>query len=312
MKKPTPVIFLYRHSLKRHGSTQMRCLQMNEIMKRYGSERFSYKALPVPKLPILGMYEIWVRTLPREAIFIFVKDVIDRLSVSALSLIHKRSIAIMHDPVDREISKTPKNFVDIHIASSITQKRYIDEILRVNGSRSKVEILLHQADLRLPPTMDSPQKSLKSIYFGEMQNCLMMPELERFIEVVAVKSNVDFLNKMDRLPNANFHYAVRPPEQATSHEVIKPLTKASVAAKYHSPIMINRAAHDAEELLGVDYPYFVDAMDPGAILTKLREVEMDFGGPKWMEAVSVMKSLDALVSPMNTARNLNAILGSVL
>ncbi len=80
---PTPVFFVYRRSLAKLGSTQLRCFQLCEIMRRHGSGTFEYHTLPIPNLRLDGMRDAWAQMRPKGAVFIFVKDAIDRLHPAA-------------------------------------------------------------------------------------------------------------------------------------------------------------------------------------------------------------------------------------
>lgn len=309
--KPTRVFFVHSRSSTRLGSTQMRCFQLCEIMRRHGSGRFVFDTMLIPSLAMASWREIWALTRPKGAIFIFVKDAIDRLHPAALERLARRAGAILHDPIDRPLSATPRAFVGVHLASSLAQFTALTETLS-DARMGRVEVLLHQPDLRLPDTPALPMDRLRPVYFGDPANAFLPETITGHVPVVDVSLAKGMEDKIGLFASANFHYAVRPEDQTRSVDIFKPLTKAVLAARCGAPVMVNRHAHDAEALLGADYPYLVDKTDPTMVLDTLRQAQSDFGGPAWMRAKDVMRALAARVSPTQTARDLEHILERAL
>lgn len=308
-RRPQPVFFVYTRSSLRLGSTQMRCVQLCQIMRRHGSGAFDYHEMRVPNFAVAGLAALWAATRPRDAAYIFVKDAIDRLPPSALSLLHRRAGAVLHDPIDRPIRTTPMAHVDLHVASSLTQER----ALRVHlGGTAATGLLLHQPDLRLPENPALPTDLLHPAYFGDPVNAVLTDAIAQRVAVIDVGLASGMEAGLARFAQANLHYAVRPADQIIDGDVIKPLTKAVMAARCGAPIMVNRAAPDAEALLGADFPYLVDTTDPAQILAMLDRAAYDFGGPNWKEATERMRALASRVHPAQTAKDLEHLLEAAL
>ena len=287
----------------------MRGFQMCELMQRHGSGRFSCHMLRIPKFHLAGLDRIWVRTCRSDAIYIFVKNAIDRLSLPALALLQARAAMVVHDPVDRPLSTTPGTHVDLHLASSLEQEV---RLRRQVGPLASVGLLLHQPDLRLPENPATPTDRLRPAYFGDPANAVLCDDIVKRVAVFDVGLAKDMAARLSRFAEANIHYAVRPEDQISDSDVIKPLTKAMIAARCGVPIMVNRAAHDAEALLGQDFPYLVDNSDPDTILAALDRAATDFAGPRWKDARDRMHALASRVHPAQTARDLETVLEMAL
>jgi hypothetical protein len=308
------VFFVYRRSSVRFGSTQMRCFQLCEILKRHGSGRFAFDTMMIRNLSVEPARQLWARTRPYGAIYIFVKDAIERLSAAALERLHVRAAAIVHDPIDRKLSLTPRRHVDLHIAASFAQQEALVRQFAATGdAQARVGLLLHQPDLRLHDFGEAlPRDRLRPAYFGDPANAFLPPRLAPRIPVVDVGMTRSMGDHIARFATANLHYAVRPQEQVTSNDVIKPLTKAVTAARCGVPVMVNRTAPDAEALLGADYPYLIDEIEEDAVLSALDRAVRDFAGPTWQSALDRMHALALRVSPAQTARDLEDLLESLL
>ncbi len=149
---------------------------------------------------------------------------------------------------------------------------------------------------------------LHPTYFGDPANAYLPDPIARRIPVVNVALARNMEDSLNAFTTANFHYAVRPTDQAASTDIIKPLTKAVIAARCGAPIMVNRSAHDAETLLGYDYPYLVEHADPDSVATILDRAQSGFGGSEWKAAQDRLRALETRVGPVQTARNLEHIL----
>jgi len=211
----------------------------------------------------------------------------------------------VHDPIDRPIHATPLAHVDLHIASSLAQERALAACL---AGRSRTGLLLHQPDLRLPENPVTPSDRLRAAYFGDPVNAVLTEDIAARISVIDVGLAADMLARLPLFAEANMHYAVRPVPQISGTDVIKPLTKAMIAARCGVPVMINRDAHDAEALLGRDYPYLVDRPDPEQVLKTLDRAAGDFGGQSWTDAIDRMRALASRVHPAQTAKDLEQLL----
>ncbi|WP_371059366.1 hypothetical protein [Rhodosalinus sp. 5P4] len=263
----------------------------------------------VPKFPLQSAEYIWVKTRPAGAIFIFVKDSIDRLSPSGRELLRGKALMIAHDPIDRPITETPFSHVDLHIASSLAQKNALDNYLLASDARgARCGLLLHQPDNRLPENPSTPTDRLRPAYFGDPKNAHLPELIAERVQVVDVGLYPAMTERLSLFGQANFHYAIRPQAQTANTQVFKPLTKAVTAARCCVPVLVNRAAHDAEALLGSDYPYLVDKIDSDSVRSALEAAQMAFGGKQWQRALDRMRYLASLISPKRTARDLEQLL----
>ena len=286
----------------------MRCFQLCEIMRRYGSDKFHYETMPIPNLRHDILRGAWAATRPKEAFYIFVKDAIDRLDETALERLHERASAVLHDPIDRKLTLTPRHFVDVHIASSYTQKLILEKLINSENLTGRIDLLLHQADIRLQKNMTLPEKEFTPAYFGDPNNGFLPDQVRNRISIYNVALTKGMQKNIQHFTDANFHYAVRPHIQTHNSDVIKPLTKAIIAARCGAPVLVNRAAHDAEMLLGPNYPYFVDRTDEASVLCILDQAKDDFQGPRWKAALDAMQALEMRVNPVQTALELEQIL----
>lgn len=313
---PTPVYFVYRRSSTYLGSTQMRGFQLCDTLNRHGSGRFVYRMKKIPNLRVDLARSLWVARQPRHAVYVFIKDAVARLHRDALEALQRKAGAVLLDHIDRSLDAMPRTGIDLHIASSHAQQRALEARLRdhpANVAPPRVGLILHQADTRLETMCHAlPTDRLRPAYFGHPLNAFLPPCIAERVELVDVGQTAEMTERLSRFASANFHYAVRPSDQTEHPSVVKPLTKAVTAAVCGSPIMVNRTADDAIDLLGTDYPYLVDRLDPDAILSQLDTAAADFGGPRWQRALDRMQALAARVSAHPTARAFEAMLETVL
>jgi hypothetical protein len=304
------VFFVYKRSSGYLGSTQMRGFQLCEILQRFGSGRFRYAMKPIPTMHWRPFGSLWSQRQRREAVYVFVKDAIDRLDGEALGILHRRAAAVVHDPIDRDIGDTPPRHVDLHLATSCVQYDALCE--RLAGQGTAVGLLLHQPDLRLSEPPDLPVDTLRPAYFGNPINAFLPEPVAARVPLVDVGLTEGMDALWHRFGSANFHYAVRPADQVGHPTVFKPLTKATTAAVCGAPIMVNRDADDAVALLGGDYPYLVDQIETEAVLEVLDRAASGFGGAEWAFAIDKMGALAARVSPRETALTFERLLETVL
>ncbi len=311
MAKPqVDVFFVFKRSSRYLGSTQMRGFQLCETLRRHGSGRFTYAMKPIPTMRWRPLGSLWARRQPRGAVFVFVKDAIDRLDGEALGVLHRRAAAVLHDPIDRDIRDTPPRHVDLHLATSCVQFDALRK--RLSGQAATTGLLLHQPDTRLAEPLELPADKLRPAYFGNPINAFLPTPVAAMVPLVDVGLTEGMDSLWRQFGSANFHYAVRPADQAGNPTAFKPLTKATTAAACGAAIMVNRDAPDAVALLGDDYPYLVDRVETNTVLEVLDRAASDFGGVEWAFAIDKMGSLAARVSPRETALTFERLLETVL
>jgi len=311
--RPIPVFFVYRRGSVYRGSTLMRAIQLCQIMQRHGSARFDYSLKPIGNQHFDWLRMAWVRRQPKGAVFILVKDAVMRLHQEALFALQERAGLVAMDHIDRGLDRMPEAGIDLHIASSIAQQRDIEARLESLGQESgRCGLLLHQADIRLADGVKIPTDRFAPAYFGHPANAAFADRLRDRVTIVDAGESADMDKNIAAFATANFHYAVRPPEQTVYPHVFKPLTKAVTAAACGAPVMVNRTAPDAEALLGADYPYLLDDVTAEGALSMLDRVASDFGGPVWADALETMHTLANRVSPAQTARTLETLMEAAL
>jgi hypothetical protein len=82
----------------------------------------------------------------------------------------------------------------------------------------------------------------------------------------------------------NCHISVRPPGR---HHLYKPNCKVSTAAACEANLITTRDK-SSEELLGDDYPYYVDSPAMADVLRGVEKARTTFGGPLWREGLARM------------------------
>jgi len=279
---------------------------MCQICTKFGGGRYRYEMLPLANLRFDWLRSMWSRRQPRDAIFIFIKHAIDRLSNDAMAELADRARGIIVDPVDRSLAAMPHKHIDIVLACSIAQHAALSETWPAQGP--KVELLLHQADLRLYGLTAPPMDVFRPAYFGNPLNLSLPAPLSKEIPSIDVGLSGGMTAALPLFRQYNFHYGVRPQIQVGSDQVFKPLTKAITAAVLGAPIMINRDAHDAIALLGADYPYLVDSTGDADVIRMFEKAQTGFKGSEWALALDKMRSLGSRLSPARVAEDLEHIL----
>lgn len=84
----------------------------------------------------------------------------------------------------------------------------------------------------------------------------------------------------------NLHYNVREPKD----DLLKPATKIAAAAGAGANIITLRSPI-AMELLGNDYPYYINNISPGEVRRVFDKAKDEFGGEEWKRGVDIMAQL---------------------
>ena len=310
-KTPIKVFFVYPRSSRNLGSTVMRGFQLCEIATAQSSSRFSFATKPISSLHHPALTRLWVDLQPKDAIFIFVKNAITRLDSAALQRLQRKSKLVVLDYIDRSMEQIPTDGIDVHLCSSMEQMTYLrdrvsDSENAINGT---VDLLFHHADLRLH-TMTFPQQHVARVaYFGGTINAFIPPSIADIVPVFDVGLSAGMVQFLQNYKDFNLHYAIRPAEQTdTIAHVFKPFTKGATAAACQSPIIVNRAAHDAEYFLGDDYPFFVDTLTETTVVETVDKAITSFGGPVWVDALERMEELNNRLHPTRIGRDLETLL----
>jgi hypothetical protein len=259
------------------------------------------------------MRTLWAQRQPRNAVYIFIKHAVDRLHSEARLLLQKRAACVIHDHIDRSLDRIVTEGIDLHLASSIAQEAALrDRLNKSNAIPARTGLLLHQADIRLANLRERPLGALRAAYFGSPKNAFLPEPVAARIKVVNVELGSSMTANLGAFGLANLHYAIRPDEQTTHRAVFKPLTKAVTAAACGAPVLINRAACDAEALLGQDYPYLVNTVTTESVLALMDRVQTGYGGSEWLNALDRMHTLRERLLPSQVAKNFETMMEELL
>ncbi|WJY21189.1 hypothetical protein QTA57_15635 [Fontisubflavum oceani] len=108
---------------------------------------------------------------PRDAIFILVKDAVDRFSPDGLSRLQAKSAGVALDYIDRHLHIMPQRCIDMHIAASASGVLAMEaRIAETAGTQDAIEgcvgRLLHGVDHRLHSLPKATMEQFRPVYFG--------------------------------------------------------------------------------------------------------------------------------------------------
>lgn len=304
------LVFVYRKSQLKHGSTTMRVHQLKAQVEPHLAGRLpvSLSAIPSPKLPPLQ--RLWARQIAQGSFLIFSKNALRKLLPETRDLLRLRNCIICFDYVDGDLGQMVPRGVDIHLAASLSaqaEMHALQEAAKARGNRidGAVELLLHNVDSRLVGAQRPlPQDRLRTVYFGLPAKAALPGTLRDRVAILDASNTRIVAGNFERLGRFNFHYAVAPAAAPEEGIVRRPFTKGFTAAALGAPIMVRRDAADAEVLLGADYPFLVDSIEPNHLSDALDRAEAAFGGPEWALAQERMAGLAARVEPKKLAEAL--------
>ena len=302
------IIFVYRKSLMRLGSTIMRGFHLMEQLKASMGDEFSFRRSRMPRPDRFFLQEAWTWAQKPGSIFIFTKGAARTITDENLYRLSRKAAGICFDWVDAELSKIRLDIPSIHICSSFSQQAEIERIIRQSNSPGQAMVLLHNVDKRLH--MLSLQRkrleSLRPVYFGTTKVAYWTRKIEKHIPVIDASSSRKMEANYHKLINFNFHYGVRNPSIASNR--ISPFTKGFTAAVMGSNILVDRNVPDALRVLGGDYPFLIDEVSEEKIMDTLDFARNSYGGKVWREGLSRMEEVRYLVSPESLAMQFKDIL----
>ena len=307
------LIFLVPSNANAWSSTLLRGNQLCDISRRYLGDKFECKALRMPlsgkRYPkrafTTGHQLAWMATCPRDAIYFVTKQCMERLHPVSIEVLRWRSRGVLFDYLDADLESVSMRGAGIHVCASKAQYQYMERTQRPSNSGS-VAFLPDGYDCRLPRCAPTTGP-VRTAYWGASKNTYIPEAINNKIYSIdgTAEPTTDTLN---RLSKYRLHYCVRKPCVDIGKTIFKPLTKAANAAACGANIIINRDAYDAVDLLGTDYPYFVDANDDIDIYNVLESAIHGTDSPEWLKARNIMNSLAAQLSPESIARQLDTIL----
>ena len=301
----TPVFIVYARSTARLGSTYLRAFQLADCIRQFGSGQFDVHLLPVSNMRLSVLRKAWCMRVPKGAVVWFCKDAITRLDTDAREFLWRRSAAVLVDHIDRDVQCIEKDFVDCHVAISITQKRYFDALL-LKGVNGTSALLHHQVNSFFYQKFQRDNSVMNLAYFGALGNCLIPTNLHGEITVIDAEDNKSWDQNASHFASCNAHFAVRPHTPLQHGKVFKPLLKAFTAAICDAPVILHYQHDDFSDLLGPEYPYAVDQNDPKTILNAVDRLKTQWQGSEYKLAMDILFSITKLVSLEVTAKNFEA------
>lgn len=245
---------IYPRALRDTGSTVMRVFQTQQLLQQFSKNKYRLHTLPISSYRADIFERFMIRKYRKKSVNIFCKNAIDRISLSTRRWLHEGDNVICVDYLDKDMSCFDFSYIDLHIASSNTQFKFLQSM--ANTTDSKVCHVPHQADLRLLTRRKKETSSGKIYYFGEARNLYCPPEYLDRIELLP------YIGKMsdgdiEKLETYQFQWCVRDPRQNRDLAVIKPITKVENAISLRQNPIIGFDQTDAIEIMGEEYPYII-------------------------------------------------------
>lgn len=205
----------------------------------------------------------------RNGVVVFVKEGARGLALDAID----RGNLIAYDPVDlhcyRDRVCAFADLVDVLIVPNMACQQFY----RQHYPKARMVVIPHQWDARIRGR--APQDRARVAYIGKGFNRPTWWDGE------AVTASTEMLAAA---PRFNLHLSLN--QRIDKHVLLKPATKISTAAAVGANVVSYRDP-GAVELLGEDYPFYVDG-DPMAAIRMARE---SFGGAAWKRGLDIMKKV---------------------
>lgn len=313
MARPREIVFAYRKSQTKYGSTVMRthqlCAQISPHLPT--GWRATTSAMPSPKFPWLQI--IWARC-QREGSFVFInKNSLRKILPETLLNLRRKHCKIGFDYVDSDLRKVATFKPDVHIVSSLAAKRAIerernDAIQKGNSVTGVIRLLHHNVDSHALAAPAVPQDQLRCIYFGQPAKTKIPDLLKNNISILDATTVGLAKNAWQQMSQFNFHYCISSPANAwkTSLEdvVHRPFTKGFTAAALGASLIVNSDVDDISELLGGDYPFLVEGHEDANIIAVMSRATDAFGGQEWRHALASVADMKQLFQPAALAKSL--------
>ena len=167
--------------------------------------------------------------------------------------------------------------------------------LQQNNPGAPVYFVQHGIDPRIT-TVTQPTEHFSPYYFGSPENIFLFESIKPLVNIIYTDDGRGMMNHTWHLhlPDANFHYAVRPLMQRKNY---KPFIKGFTAAACNANILIHADDGDALHYLGEDYPYLIrEDLCEEVVLRYMRQAQADFGTQRWHYGLEKMSRLRACSS----------------
>lgn len=308
--------FVFLSNKMDQGSTNMRVHQLAQMISPHLPEDYQLELSPIKiphkwirnKFTIKNAVQKWALSTKSNSLYFVSKACIQHFTPDIIEIVQSKNSLIAFDHVDSDFSIGPQGSPDIHICSSITQLKFVLNYKENNPSfKGEPKLLLHNYDIKLI-NFGKPQNRLfKCAYVGTPSVAYLPNNVLDKVDIVTAMGVGGMSEIISLLPNFNAHYGLRLPQPHNSL-LAKPFTKGFVAAACGAVIITDRSTHDAEYLLGADYPFMVNSLDPQETEDMLNFMEDSFGSNIWLEAERRMQEIKELVSPKRLADTLRDIM----
>ncbi len=305
------VVFVVPGSGQLWSSTFLRGVQLCEISRARLGNRYSFRLERMPVRRPLNITRIaqrlWANTRMPGSIYFITKQCVECLDPVAAKILQHRARAVLFDYVDTDMATVSMRGADVHLCASFAQYEYLAQRKGINLEGS-VEFLLHGFDTRFEVASPHGGEKLTAVYIGASENVFIPKQLRSKVVMLEASTPQEMTAVFSQTGKYNFHYCVRPPTFSENRIVFKPFTKGFTAAVCGANVIVNREVHDAEALLDIDYPYFVDALDSAEIIEVFGSAEAGVGSPEWQRARKTMNELIEKSSPDAVADSFDRIL----
>ncbi|WP_202225393.1 LamG domain-containing protein [Okeania sp. KiyG1] len=166
-----------------------------------------------------------------------------------------------------------------------TTKSSLDFYKNLFKHPDKCKTIYHHWDITLEKFKPNDTNTVKIGYFGVQPKGFLYGEIPGidFYEVTSTNFDDTLKSKMS---NYNVQYVVRPLEEQKEFPA---LTKISTASVFSAPVISSKT--NEMELLGEDYPYYIDDLNLESVLKTIEKVKTTFQKEEWNRAVDIMKSI---------------------
>ncbi|MFA3920272.1 hypothetical protein [Ruegeria hyattellae] len=272
------------------GSVELRVFQLIRLLEECTGDRLSISVTKLPKSKQFRQ-DAWAIRQPAGAIMVFSKWSLLRLQQRTLDILRWKGAFTCIDYVDIDLRIAADLNPDVHVAASLTAARSLERLTsgRIETG-GKVMLLHHNLDERMSAPASCPTDRLRPVYFGALENTVQTERIAETVTFLRADRADEVSQLFHQLEQFNLHYCVRTPN-LTTEVIAKPFTKGFVASQFGVPVLIDRSVDDAQLLLGEDYPYLIPDTSEESILTGLRNIDLTFGGPAWLDAKERVLSL---------------------
>lgn len=263
--------FLYSEHQRYFGSTVMRGEQLSKMAMAKIDNNIVFSSIDYS-------YKNCILFLTKWAVY--------SLKVKDLEKLKSKGNVLIFDMLDGIPPENKINYADIFIASS---KSIYNDYKKTLPKNKTVFLVDHYVDPRIIKNKKLKHTKLKIGYFGEIDNTFLTPKIREIVDVIPV-SNIEQDQKwIGKLPNYNFHYAIRVRRDVYPN---KPFLKGFTAAYSNSNILIQDSETEAVRWLGKKYPYLLKGnVTERKVLKMLSYIKDSYNGHEWNQGLKVMNKI---------------------